>query len=45
MLSQEEIKNELKRCSGTQFDPKFAAIMISIIEDDDRFRYKEGFDG
>ena len=25
--------SELKRCSGTQFDPKLVEIMLSLIED------------
>ena len=45
MLSQEDIIRELKEGSGSQFDPKFANIMISIIEDDSLFRLKEETDG
>ena len=33
-LSKEEIIDELKNCSGGQFDPKFADIMIAIINED-----------
>ncbi len=38
---QDEVREEFKRCSGTQFDPKFAEIMISIIDDDKDFRLRE----
>ena len=30
-LSKEEIMNELDRCSGTQFDPEIAAIMLDLM--------------
>lgn len=32
-LSKEEILNELKKCSGTQFDPEILDITISLIEE------------
>ncbi len=31
-LPMETIKNELRKGSGTQFDPKFAGIMLNLIE-------------
>lgn len=31
--TQEEIKEELKRCSGTQFDPEIAKLMIELIDE------------
>ncbi len=31
---QEEVKAELMRCSGTQFDPDIAKVMIDIIDED-----------
>lgn len=31
--SQEEIKEELERCSGTQFDPEVAKMMIELIDE------------
>ena len=36
-LSKEIIINELKTCSGTQFDPKIADIMIRLIENNKVF--------
>ena len=39
-LSQEEIISELKKGSGTQFDPKFADIMLAIIEEDKDFKLR-----
>ena len=32
-LDSDYIINELERCKGTQFDPKFAEIMIQMIKD------------
>ena len=33
-MSQDEIKEELRNNMGTQFDPKFAEIMLGLIEED-----------
>jgi HD-GYP domain-containing protein (c-di-GMP phosphodiesterase class II) len=33
-LTLEEAIEELKRCSGTQFDPKLVEIMESVIEEE-----------
>jgi polar amino acid transport system substrate-binding protein len=33
-LTLEEAIEELKRCSGTQFDPKLVDVMVSIIEEE-----------
>ncbi len=33
-LDLEIVKEEIARCSGTQFDPKFAKIFIDILEND-----------
>jgi len=33
-LTLEEAIEELKRCSGTQFDPKLVEIMVSVIEEE-----------
>ncbi len=32
--AQEAVRAEIERCSGTQFDPKVAAVMIQMIDDD-----------
>ncbi|MBO4747169.1 MAG: HD domain-containing protein [Clostridiales bacterium] len=40
-LSKEEIIAELTKGKGTQFDPKFADIMISIMKEDEERKQKE----
>ena len=40
-LSQERIKEELIKGKGTQFDPKFADIMLSIIEEDKEYKLRD----
>ena len=40
-LPQNEVRAEIERCSGTQFDPKFADIMISIIDEDEEYQLRE----
>ena len=39
-LSQEEIRSELENGKGTQFDPEFAEIMLSILEEDKDYRLR-----
>ena len=39
-LPQDMIKDELKLGMGTQFDPKFAQIMLDIIEEDKDFKFR-----
>ena len=39
--SQEKVRAEIVRCSGTQFDPVFADIMLSMIDDDTDFTMNE----
>lgn len=39
-LTQEAIKDELKNCSGTQFDPKFAEVMLAIVEEDKEYKLR-----
>ncbi len=41
MLSQEHIISEIEKGKGTQFDPVFADIMLSIIEEDSGYKLKE----
>ena len=43
-LSQEEIISELTKGKGTQFDPKFADIMISIMKEDEERSHKKSED-
>ena len=39
-LTQEAVKSELELGMGTQFDPKIAEIMISIVEEDQDYRLR-----
>ncbi|MCR4580045.1 MAG: HD domain-containing protein [Treponema sp.] len=39
--SQESVRAEFERCSGTQFDPKIAKIMLDMIDDDIDFTMNE----
>ena len=39
-LSQQEIIEELKNGMGTQFDPKFAEIMLAIVEEDQEYKMR-----
>ena len=41
-LPQDKVREELIRCSGTQFDPKFAAIMVEIIDEDKDYQLRSG---
>ena len=43
-LSNETVIGELKKCSGTQFDPKFAEIFVKMVEEGklDEIRYENG---
>lgn len=40
-LAQERVRNEIARCSGTQFDPDFAQIMLDLIKQDPDFTMRE----
>ena len=39
-LSQDQIRAELENGKGTQFDPEFAEIMLSILEEDKEYRLR-----
>ncbi len=41
ILPQETIKEEIEKGRGTQFDPRFADIMLEMIEEDDEYRMRE----
>ena len=34
------IKDEIRFGMGTQFDPKFAEIMLEIVEEDKEYRFR-----
>lgn len=38
---QEEVRSEIVRCSGTQFDPVMAGIMVQMIDDDKEYKMHE----
>ena len=41
VMPQEKVLQELKKGSGTQFDPRFAKIMIEMIEEDHDYSMRE----
>lgn len=41
LIPQDVVKGELEKGSGTQFDPRFAAIMLEIIKEDVDYRLHE----
>ena len=40
-MPQSKVRAEIERCSGTQFDPKFAALMLEIIDEDTEYSLRE----
>ncbi|MCR5773961.1 MAG: response regulator [Lachnospiraceae bacterium] len=40
-LPQDKVRSEFIRCSGSQFDPKFADIMLKLIDEDPDYRMRE----
>ena len=41
VLPQARVREEIARCSGSQFDPCFAAIMLQMIDEDGDYRMRE----
>lgn len=41
VMTQEKVHSEIERCSGTQFDPRFAAIMLRMIDEDKQYSMRE----
>lgn len=41
VLPQEVVRDEIEKGKGTQFDPKFADIMLSMIDEDTEYTLKE----
>lgn len=41
IIPQDVVKSELEKGSGTQFDPRFAAIMLEIIKEDTEYKLHE----
>ena len=42
IISQEKIREEIINGSGTQFDPRFAEIMLKMIDEDKEYTMREG---
>ena len=40
-LPQNVVREEFVKCSGKQFDPKFARIMVQIIDEDKDYQLRE----
>ena len=40
-IPQQNVREEIVRCAGTQFDPRFANIMIHLIDQDTKYKMKE----
>ncbi|MER1992790.1 MAG: response regulator [Eubacteriales bacterium] len=40
-LSQETVRNEIMRGRGSQFDPRFADIMLKLIDEDQEYKLRE----
>ena len=41
IMQQSKVRSEIENGSGVQFDPKFASIMLSMIDDDKNYEMKE----
>lgn len=40
-MPQEQVRAEIVRCSGSQFDPRFAEIMLAMIDEDTDYQMRE----
>ena len=40
-MAQQAVRAEIVRCSGTQFDPDIAQVMLSMIDDDTEYTMHE----
>lgn len=45
ILSQDAVRQEIEKGKGIQFDPKFADIMLQMIDEDIRYTMREKFPG
>jgi len=45
ILGQDIVRSEIEKGKGTQFDPKFADVMIQMIDEDIRYTMREKFPG
>ena len=39
---QSQVRAEIERCKGSQFDPKIADVMLEMIDDDTEYKMHEG---
>lgn len=44
ILPQEVVRREIEKGKGTQFDPKFADIMLAMIDEDAEYSMREGYE-
>ena len=40
-MEQNKVREQIEKGKGTQFDPKFADIMIQMIDEDKDYRMRE----
>lgn len=40
-MPQAKVREELIRCSGTQFDPEYTRIMLQLIDQDPNYTMRE----
>ena len=40
-LPQEVVREEIEKCSGKQFDPRFARIMLAMMDEDKEYEMRE----
>ncbi|MCR5615991.1 MAG: HD-GYP domain-containing protein [Saccharofermentans sp.] len=40
-IPQQQVREEIVECVGTQFDPRFANIMIHLIDEDTKYKMKQ----
>ena len=41
VMPQEAVRAEIERCKGSQFDPRFADIMLQMIDEDTAYQMRE----
>ena len=41
-MTQEKVRAEIEKGMGTQFDPKYAEIMVQMIDEDKDYIMREG---
>ena len=40
-MSQAQVRAEIERCRGSQFDPRFAELMLAMIDEDTAYTMRE----